>query len=321
MTMKEACLIALDDLKAPQTTTSIYDHINKHSLYDFGGARTPKASIGALLGTLIKNGDSRVKRILQERGSFLYYLSKNEILINLEEDFQPQARCISKVASYHERDLHKLLSTYLNSKNTLCKTILHEKSRGSADNHQKWIHPDMIGVKFNKINNSAAKDFLKAINLGQMFKLSSYEIKKSIKTDYELKKAYFQAVSNSSWSNYGYLVVFDLNATLYEEIERLNQSFGIGVLELKANPFESKIVFQAKHKELDFNTVEKLCNVNKNFEEFIFRVGNLLTADQKYVKSVEQEFESNFCDKFFINDSEVLEFCKDKNIPHEEELS
>jgi hypothetical protein len=35
-------------------------------------------------------------------------------------------------------------------------------------------------------------------------KLTSYEIKKEIKTDSELKEYYFQAVSNSSWANYGY---------------------------------------------------------------------------------------------------------------------
>ena len=42
------------------------------------------------------------------------------------------------------------------------------------------------------------------------------------------------------------------------EMERLSQSFGIGIIELSANPYESKILFTANFKELDFKTIDKL---------------------------------------------------------------
>ena len=38
-----------------------------------------------------------------------------------------------------------------------------------------------------------------------------------------MKKSYFQAVSNSSWANKGYLVALDINTNLYSELERLNK--------------------------------------------------------------------------------------------------
>ncbi len=79
------------------------------------------------------------------------------------------------------------------------------------------------------------------LNKTDTFKITSYELKKEINTNYELKEAYFQAVSNSSWANYGYLVAFEISDNLIDEIERLNQSFGIGVIELNANPYKSKI--------------------------------------------------------------------------------
>jgi hypothetical protein len=57
-------------------------------------------------------------------------------------------------------------------------------------------------------------------------------------------------------------------------MERLNQSFGIGIIKLKPNPYESKILYQSKYKELDFKTLDKLCKINKYFEEFIEQTEN-----------------------------------------------
>ncbi|WP_379841785.1 hypothetical protein [Flavobacterium myungsuense] len=97
-------------------------------------------------------------------------------------------------------------------------------------------------------------------------------------------------------------------------MERLNQSFGIGIIELKANPYESKILYPAKYKALDFKTIDKLCRINKDFEKFIEQVEKLLTANEKYLKSTEKELEE-FSDSYFLNDTEVEKYCKDKLIP------
>ncbi|OAV75653.1 hypothetical protein Barb7_00703 [Bacteroidales bacterium Barb7] len=148
--------------------------------------------------------------------------------------------------TYGERDLHKLLSTYLKSTGVYSKTIFHELSN-SKDNNQIWTHPDMVGIKFLNLQTKVSQNFLKYINRIDTFKLHSYELKREINNDSELKKAFFQAVSNSSWANYGYLVAFDFSESLTEEMERLNQSFGIGFIELNANPYQSKILFSAKY--------------------------------------------------------------------------
>jgi hypothetical protein len=99
-----------------------------------------------------------------------------------------------------------------------------------------------------------------------------------------------------------------------DEMERLNQSFGIGIIELKANPYESKTLFQAKYKELDFKTIDKLCKVNDNFKKFIVHVENILTANEKYVQGSQKEL-IGFCDKYFKNDTETEDYCKSKHIP------
>lgn len=56
-----------------------------------------------------------------------------------------------------------------------------------------------------------------------------------------LKECYFQAVSNSSFANEGYLVVFEeFDDEILEELIRLNASFGIGVIKLESSTAESR---------------------------------------------------------------------------------
>jgi len=320
MTIKEAILKSLEDLKEISTHKDVYNNITSQKYYNFNKGKTPESTISAQLGDFIRNNDSRVKRIKGKGGTFLYYLAKfeselnlDEITISIEESIKSEPK---QQNNYHERDLHQLLSSYLKNKNIYSKTILHEESKNSNDNHQKWIHPDMIGVEFLSLKSKTTKAFMKIVNKADILKLTSYEIKKEINTDYELKKCFFQAVSNSSWANYGYLVALEINDSLKEEMERLNQSFGIGIIELKSNPYESKILFQSKFKSLDFKTIDKLCKVNQKYEQYIELIEKMLDVDDKYYASVENEI-MTFSDNYFQSDSEIEEYCKSKNIPYE----
>jgi hypothetical protein len=323
MTIKEAILKSLDEIKGLTNSMEVHDHIIKHGYYDFGPAKTPPSTISAILGDFIRNGDSRVKRIKQEGGTYSYYLTKNEQEIGIDTltvatEIQNTKPTINKVKSYAERDLHKLLSSYLKSTKIYSKTIFHEQSTYGNDSNQTWTHPDMVGVKFLNLQSKVSQNFLKSINRVDTFKLSSYEIKREINSDSELKKAYFQAVSNSSWANYGYLIAFEFSDSLTDEMERLNQSFGIGIIELKANAYQSKVIFPATYRDLDFKTIDKLCKINKEFEQFIEQTDRLMTAQERYYKSTEKELDE-YCDYYFDSDTEMEAYCKDKNIPNGEQ--
>lgn len=319
MTVKEAILRSLSELKKPVTSMEVYDYITTNKYYDFNH-ETADRTVSSRLGEFIAKGDIRVKRTKGENGRYLYYRTENENSINIDIISQPKPKTTKKAKSktYQERDLHKLLSSYLKSTDIFSKTILHEKSKNSKDKYQKWVHPDMIGIKFINLKREASQSLLKVANNESHFKFSSYELKKEIRNDYELKEYYFQAVSNSSWSNFGYLVALEIDDSLNEEMERLNQSFGIGIIELKSNPYESKLLYPSKFRELDFKTIDKLCNINEEFEEFIQKVENLLTADNKYIKATKEDFR-RFCDPYFQNDSEIEKYCKDKNIPYNDD--
>ena len=319
MTLKEAVLKSLEDITEITNYLAVLNHIVEKKYYDFGGAKTPGSTISAVLGDLIRSGDTRVKRVKQDGGTYSYYLTKNENNIGIDvltgATEQPISAVIKidKTKSYDERDLHRLLSSYLKNTDIYSKTIFHEQSNGK-DNNQIWTHPDMVGIKFLNLQTKASQNFLKSINRVDTFKLSSYELKREINTDTELKKAFFQAVSNSSWANFGYLVAFEFSDSLTEEMTRLNQSFGIGIIELNSNPYQSKILFPATYRDLDFKTIDKLCKINKEFEKFIEQTEKLLTANEKYVSGAEKELDE-FCDNYFSNDTEVEKYCKDKYIP------
>ena len=320
MTIKEAILKSLEDLKQPSNHKDVFKNILDCRYYDFKTAKTPEATVSALLGDFIRKNDSRVRRIKASNGAYFYYLSKNEQELFSKPIDESSKKENKAKKTYQERDLHKLLSSYLKNKNIYSKTILHEESKNSRDDHQKWIHPDMIGIEFLNLTSKVNKAFMKILNRADTFKITSYEIKKEINTDYELKKYYFQAVSNSSWANYGYLVALEISDRLKDEMERLNQSFGIGIIELKPNPYESKILFQSKLKELDFKTIDKLCRVNHKYESFIELIEKVLAAEERYYKSIEKEL-NDFCDDYFESDSEIESYCKKMNIPIEETIS
>ena len=328
MTLKEAVLLSLSDINEITNYIAVQNKIVEKNYYDFGQARTPGATISAVLGDFIRNGDTRVKRIKQDNGTYWYYLTKNEENIGVEvlsgstsisssETTKLNVAKSEKQKTYDERDLHKLLSSYLKNTSIYSKTIFHEQSNGK-DNNQIWTHPDMVGIKFLNLQTKVSQNFLKSIKRIDTFKLYSYELKKEINNDSDLKKAYFQAVSNSSWANFGYLVAFEFSDSLTEEMERLNQSFGIGIIELNTNPYQSKVLFPAKSRELDFKTIDKLCKINKDFEKFIEQTEKLMTAEERYFKSTEKELDE-FCDNYFANDTEVELYCQDKHIPTQNE--
>ncbi|MEB0280702.1 hypothetical protein [Mucilaginibacter sp. 10B2] len=327
MTIKEAILKSLDDIQALANYLQIYNHIIEKKYYDFG-SKTPVSTVSAILADLIRDGDSRIKRLRQPGETYLYYLTKNESTIGIEiltgvvepepENELVKSSVFKKTKTYEERSLHKLLSSYLKNTEIYSKTIFHEQS-SNKDANQIWTHPDIVGIKFLNLKNKVSRNFLKTVSRMDTFELTSYELKREIINDTELKKAFFQAVSNSSWANYGYLVAFDFNSALDEEMARLNQSFGIGIIKLSANPYQSKILFQAQLRELDFTTIDKLCKMNREFEKFIEQIEKLMTAEDRYYKSTEKELQE-FCDEYFSNDTEFEIYCKERYIPMHEPL-
>jgi len=106
-------------------------------------------------------------------------------------------------------------------------------------------------------------------------KFISFELKKELNLS-TLREKFFQTVSNSSWANESYIVAAEIskNEDFLSELARLSSSFGVGVIELDINdPNSASIRFPAQTREnLDWETMNKLTVMNKDFKQFVKRV-------------------------------------------------
>lgn len=240
--------------------------------------KTPWATLGARIYTDIEqNLESPFIQVSKRPAKFyLKELLNNkdsiEDLNNLEYEFNEKEE-IDK--NFEERDLHPLLvkAVYAHPHfKCYCKTIFHETSVKKKKGYNKWLHPDIVGIYFPfKDYISETRKLQEAFKIGS-FKLFSFELKIDISFQ-NLREYYFQAVSNSSWANEGYLVSLNIedDPTLRDELRRLNNSFGIGIIQLNAENIEqSEIILPAKERELlDWETINRLAEDNRDFKNFI----------------------------------------------------
>ena len=240
-------------------------------------AKTPIQNLGAEMYMDHKNLFERV-------GSNPARFVKKGTAVNYKilED-EPESSVNKKKRTYNaeERKLHPKLAKFIYTKFLAYpKTIYHETSDKKGRGEGKWLHPDMVAVKFPFVewnNKELTTELSKELGCFPL-KFLSFELKLELKNGTEeFKENFFQAVSNSSWANEGYIVAPDIDEDdqlFLSELQRLSTLYGIGVIKLEPDdPTNSKILFPAFTKEnIDLSTVDKLSNKNPDFELFIKQV-------------------------------------------------
>lgn len=218
----------------------------------------------------------------------------------------------------HERELHPFLVTYLDKKmNIHTKTIFHEVSTKTGKGKNEWLHPDIVGFDL-PVRNWGEKVLELCGNFTiNRATLYSFELKKSITLE-SLREQFFQAVSNSSWANEGYLVGVDIdtsNQELMQEINRLSSAFNIGVIKLNLLDVESsEVIVQASRKDkLDGETMNKLFDINKNFKEFIKIVLDSIKINQIVNHGLDKVLSADELKEIVDEEVEVKEVKKDND--------
>ena len=148
------------------------------------------------------------------------------------------------------------------------KTPRQRKERGS----DRWLFPDLVGIEdLSEGWNEKVRECVRLYS-GKMCKLWSFELKVDITTA-TLRENFFQAVSNSSWANFGYLVACEINDASLKQLRILSSLHGIGFIKLSIRkPQDSQIMIPAQEKrDIDWNIVNKLAN-NDDFKEYIERI-------------------------------------------------
>lgn len=314
MTYLEIAEKVLKEAKWPLTHYEIWEKA-KNNKYEIGSMNR-QGLAGALTLIIANSKEPKIMRVSNYPKRFWLKVRENEIVgkeseIEAEiEKVQKQEIKIKEKSTFHERDLHPLLVNFVANDerfNLYCKTINANTSKNTNKGLNEWIHPDIVGIHFPFEDfDKNTLDLLQNLS-NPSYKIYSFELKKFI-NNANLKECYFQAVSNSSWANEGYLVAFEIkdDDEVQNELARLNASFGIGVIELKSD----EIKFEAKSKELDIDTLDMLIRKNKDFKEFITNVNkDIQTNDPERIAKAKY-------DK--ILGDELEKYLKSKNINKEE---
>lgn len=293
ITLKDLAEKVLYETKKAMTAEEIWNYaIEKgyNRLEDWKG-KTPWLTISAKVKSDIRDNEySKFESLNSRPVKFIY---KGEIANEYSDCIGNNEIKMDK--QYKERDIHKFLTYYLfNYMGIYSKTIYHEKSKKKDKGSNEWLHPDMVGFYF-PLNEWDKNIISLSNNIGSTpVKLYSFELKKRLDFS-NLREAFFQAVSNSSWSNEGYLVSPNIcnDIDFIDELKRLSSSFGIGIIEIDIeSPDDSKVIFPAKNKsELDWETINKLIKINYDFKEFISDINACVTSNKIYKAAYDKIFE------------------------------
>lgn len=147
----------LEAIKEPIKVTLVYDKAKElfekgeiAKMFDCGG-KTPHNSVSAFIYEALNKGEELSFLKTQEKPVLIALKSAaKEPVLNIQKPSAPSVKIVhNKIA--HERDLHPFL-TYMaiNNENLKCytKTIFHEESVKSPKGMDRWLYPDMVGVRF-----------------------------------------------------------------------------------------------------------------------------------------------------------------------------
>jgi uncharacterized protein len=276
MKFLELATKVLAEVNKPLSASEIWEFAHSKgytNLLDTKGA-TPEYTLSARLYSAIGDTSNNKFGAVGERPKRFYLKGITpDMKVAQTQTDNPDPEFHLK-SEYKERDLHCVLTYFIrNNFEGFAKTINHSTSKKKE--YGEWTDPDMVACYFPrnhwKTNVYELSEMLGDPQLG----FYSFEIKQRLGF-YNLRESFFQAVSNSSWAHEGYLVTAEISndVDFHQELRRLSRSFGIGVILLNVkNPDSSKILYTAGENDLvDWETVNKLSSMNKDFEDFVNRV-------------------------------------------------
>lgn len=304
MTFLELAYQTLAKLNRPLTLSEIWEESERLGFQSECASKgeTPIKTLAAKLYTDMRdNPNTEIIQVSKRPATFCL---KGRQSTAVDETEPP------KKESFLERDLHPLLSFFVYGDShfrCMTKTIHHEKSRKKRKGVNEWLHPDLVGIYFPYDDFDACVIELMDSFTDCQYKLFSFEMKISV-TFSNLREYYFQAVSNSSWANEGYLAALNYSddPELQEELLRLNNAFGIGLIKLNPESVEqSEILYPAKYREtIDWDTVDRLAAQNPEFKKFM----NSTISDIKGRKIHPGEYDELFAD------TKMADYIKEKKI-------
>ena len=179
----------------------------------------------------------------------------------------------SNDAKLGEHAMYPLLSLYLWEEFAVYSKRVDEKrsSNKRGPNGNRWLYPDVVGMEdLGAEWHQEVRDCVNQYS-DKRTKLWSFEAKLLINRS-NVRECFFQAVSNSSWANFGYLVAAEIEGQdTLKELRMLFAAHGIGLIKLDAdNPAESQVLIPARERdEIDWDMANRLAMENRDFLDYV----------------------------------------------------
>ncbi|WP_226642747.1 COG2958 family protein [Microbulbifer variabilis] len=190
---------------------------------------------------------------------------------------------------HSEAQLYPLLSEYLYAELNLYSKRIDERrsSNNKGPNGNRWLYPDIVALE--DLTNGWDAEILACASqyADKRTRLWSFEVK-CLLNRANSRECFFQALSNSSWANLGYLVAAEIEGSdTLKELRLLCAAHGIGLMLLDAeNPAESQILIPARERAaIDWDIANRLAEENKDFLAYIknirhfYQTGDLRRSD------------------------------------------
>ncbi|MDR1846803.1 MAG: hypothetical protein LBR17_01630 [Bacteroidales bacterium] len=258
----------------------ISQHADINKCEEYNRVKVPTSAVARCL-TKYTTGTNPIIGIMdEEHASFRKYY-----LLNKDYNY----------SILREIDLHPCLVMFIRKKfGVYAKTIQATKIIKRTEKSMTWTNPDIVGINPIILNwNPFFQQEVEKLGIFSNKVMLFYSFELKLKIDKSTLIAnYFQAVSNSSWANFNYLVVGDLDKSVsfIEELKRLNKGYGIGVIKLNMeNPVESEIIVEARENEnVDINFMNFLSTYNQDFLDFMQECLSILNTKKINLKSFDK---------------------------------
>ncbi|MBB57574.1 MAG: HrgA protein [Rhodospirillaceae bacterium] len=221
----------------------------------------------------LQRRDSQLKTTEGRPRQYYWTEKTDQAEVAEAEETSASQSLIAGSGTLKEADLYPLLSEYLWSEFSVYSKRIDEKK--SSNRHgpkgNKWLYPDIVGMENLTADwHQEVKDLVKEY-ADKKTKLWSFEVKILLNRS-NVRESFFQAVSNSSWANFGYLAAAEIEGTdTLKELRMLFSLHGIGLIQIDPeNPTESQILIPARERlEVDWATCNRLTEENKDFLQFL----------------------------------------------------
>lgn len=235
------------------------------------------AEIGSQKEQIIKN-DIHIFWQDKPRPRIYWYSTENTQEIKEKQELKEETDAAEMDVAFSqstlsESDLYPILITYLKYELKLyCQRIDEKRSKNSRGNGgNQWLHPDIVAMQtVDKEWNELIRNCVQQ-GTGQSVRLWSFEVKKELNSS-NVRKSFFQTVSNSSWANESYLVATAISdANVEQELRMLSALHGVGIILLNVeNPTESEMMLPSKARaEIDWQSANRILVENPDFKDYI----------------------------------------------------